>query len=97
MFIFTGCNVDDNSELQDIAFTSLSEKEKAELVNKNDSAKIEKVDLDALPNNAKIFFGKHNEDEIYSVTFESKNQDLGNITIFVDGSSKETIGTLIRK
>ena len=85
MFIFTGCNKNDINELQDIAFNSLSEKEKEELVNKHYSAEIEKVDLDTLPNNANIFLGKHNKDEIYSFTFKSKNQALGDITIFVDG------------
>ena len=97
LLIFTGCKKGEKEELQEIAFNSLTDKEKEEIVDKNDKADIEKIDIDSLSNNANIFFGNHNKEEIYSVTFKSKNEALGDITIFIDRKSKKAIGSLIRK
>ena len=97
LFITSGCTDESSqlNELQNIAFNSLSDKEKDEIIDKNEEALIKKID--EFPNNASIYFGEYDAESLYSVTFKSNNHDLGDLVVFVDGFNKKAVGVRIRK
>ena len=97
LFFISGCTDESSqlNELQIIAPNSLSDKEKDEIIDKNEEAVIKKID--EFPNNASIYFGEYDAESLYSVTFKSSNHALGDLVVFVDSLNKKTVGVRIRK
>lgn len=96
LFFISGCTDDSQlNELQNIAFNSLSDKEKDEIIDIQADAEIKKID--EFPNNANIYFGEYDAESLYSVTFKSNNHALGDLVVFVDSLNQKTVGVRIRK
>jgi len=97
LFIISGCTDESSqlNEIQSIAFNSLSDKEKDEIIDINEEAEIKKID--EFPNNASIYFGEYDAESLYSVTFRSNNHALGDLIVFVDNLNKKSVGVSIRR
>lgn len=101
VFILTGCSSNTNNSakegdqeqslsIQQIAYKSLNANEKLDLVDDKVKGTVESIvvtkNMGVLTD--ETYYGK----EVYAVTFLSKTQQLGDITVFVDGAKQKVIG-----
>lgn len=76
--------------IQQIAYKSLTANDKLDLVDDKAKGTVESVvvtkNMGVLTD--ETYYGK----EVYAVTFLSKTQQLGDITVFIDGAKQKVIG-----